>query len=261
MDYGLGGKTAWICGATGAIGSAVARALAAEGVRLALSARDATALRSLADDIGAGSAQPALPVALDVASREQVDRAAAHIIAGCGGIDILVNTIALPVFGDFLALEDDDWEAVFQAKYFGYMRTMRAVIPHMTARGAGWIINISGRGGHQPTSPSHLPGSSANAAVNLLTKGLANLYGPRGLRINAVAPGPIASERYDRIAAANQALAAGATAAGGATRPSGAAGVGQPSDIAALVVFLASPQSTHLNGLVVQADGGSTVTL
>ena len=138
---------------------------------------------------------------------------------------------------------------------------MRAVIPHMTAKCAGRIINISGLGAHQPTSPSHMPGSSANAAVNLLTKGLANLYGPSGLRINALAPGPIASDRYDRIAAANQSLTAAADAGGSARGAPGGTRVGQPADIAAIVVFLASPHTTHLNGIVVQADGGSTVAL
>lgn len=262
MDLGISGKTAWICGATGALGSAIARALAAEGAALVLSARNGDALRALADEILAGSAagspQPVLAIPVDIGSREQVDRAATRAIAERGSIDILVNTVALQVFGDFLALSDGDWDSVFQAKHFGYMRTMRAVIPHMAARGSGRIINISGRGGHQPSSLSHLPGSSANAAVNLLTKGLADQYGSRGLRINAVAPGPVHSPRLERLSAANETIADQAAGGGRATNT---VGTGQPSDIAAIVVFLASPQSSHLNGIVVHADGGSTVSL
>ena len=260
MELDPNGRVAWICGATGAIGSATAAALAAEGVALALSARDEHALRRLADDIGSTSRGTVALFPLDVGSREPVDRAAARIVAEFGRIDLLVNTTASPIFGDFLLLPDADWEGVFQAKYFGYMRTMRAVIPHMTARGAGSIVNISGRGGHQPSSASHLPGSSANAAVNLLTKGLANIYGRQGIRINAVAPGPITSPRFDKIAAANQSIAR-LSGVGEGRAGTNFAGMGQPADIAAIVVFLASHRSAHLNGIVVQADGGSTASL
>jgi NAD(P)-dependent dehydrogenase (short-subunit alcohol dehydrogenase family) len=259
MELDIRGKTAWICGATGAIGRAAAHALAAEGVTLALSARSEATLGALATEIDAAvSGSRVLPIPLDITSRDDVDRAAERVVGECGGIDILLNTVALPIFGDFLALQDADWDAVFQAKHFGYMRTMRAVIPHMVAKGSGRIINVSGRGGHQPSSASHFAGSSANAAVNLLTKGLADLYGPRGLRINAVAPGPVASERYNRIVATNQSIA---DQAADGRRPTNVAGLGQPGEIAAIIVFLASKPSGHLNGIVVQADGGSTAAL
>jgi NAD(P)-dependent dehydrogenase (short-subunit alcohol dehydrogenase family) len=122
----------------------------------------------------------------------------------------------------------------------------------MLARKAGTIINVSGRGGHQPMSPSHLPGSCANAMVNLLTRGLANLYGQEGIRVTAVAPGPIRSARMDQIAAAN------AQVGGQAAAPSR---VGTPEDVAAVVRFLASDDARHLNGTVLQVDGGATTTL
>ena len=79
---------------------------------------------------------------------------------------------------------------------------MRAVIPYMLKQGGGAIVNVSGRGGRQPT-PAHLPGSCANIAVNTLTKGLADIYGPRNIRINAVAPGPIDTARHHAIAQSN----------------------------------------------------------
>src|SRR5690606_37423729 len=106
-----------------------------------------------------------------------------------------------------------------------------------------------------------LPGSAANAAVNVLTKGLANIYGPRGIRINAVAPGPIASQRYDRIAEANRRLGekSGTARAGSPRAPLG--DIGQPSDVADAVCYLASDRARHITGIVLQVDGGGTAAL
>jgi NAD(P)-dependent dehydrogenase (short-subunit alcohol dehydrogenase family) len=256
-------RVAWVTGASGAIGRAVVVALARETAHVFVSGRSGESLDRLLREIGprAGAATiTALP--LDVGDRRQVD-AAAEVIARAGRLDILVNSTTRPIFGDLIELDDADWEAVLQAKFLGYMRTMRAALPLMIRQGHGCIVNISGRGGHQPSSPAHLPGSAANAAVNVLTKGLANIYGPHGIRINAVAPGPIASERYDRIAAANRKLA---ERSGGAARTAAAMAaplgdVGQPSDIADAVSFLASERARHITGIVLQVDGGGTAAL
>jgi NAD(P)-dependent dehydrogenase (short-subunit alcohol dehydrogenase family) len=246
------GQVAWVTGARGAIGRAVVAALAAEGARVFASSRDAGALDRLADEWG--DAVRALP--LDVTDRNAVDGAAAAIVSAAGRLDLLVNSTTAPIFGDFLALADADWEAVLEAKFFGYMRTMRAVLPQMEQQGGGAIVNVSGRGGHQPSSPAHLPGSAANAAVDVLTKGLANIYGPRGVRINAVAPGPIESERFARIAAANALLPGSPRTAGS---PLGM--TGRPEDVAAAVTFLASARARHITGIVLQVDGGGTASL
>ncbi|MCW5750387.1 MAG: SDR family oxidoreductase [Alphaproteobacteria bacterium] len=237
----LNGRIAWVVGATGAIGQAIARDLAANGAKVVASGRDESALKALGLEAER----------IDLSDRASVDVVAQRIEQRHGRIDILVNSAALPIVGNFLELGDEQWLAVLQAKGMGYMRTMRAVVPGMIERGGGAIVNISGRGGHQPNSPSHLPGSSANAMVNLLTRGLANLYGPRGIRVNAVAPGPVRSARYDTIAAANAKL--------GQAPP--AQPVATPEQIASIVRFLASDQSSHLNGSILQADGGATPTL
>jgi NAD(P)-dependent dehydrogenase (short-subunit alcohol dehydrogenase family) len=254
-------RVAWITGASGAIGRAIASALAREAAHIFVSSRSAESLERLIGEIGgaAGIARvTALP--MDIVDRAQVE-AAAQTIAAAGRLDILVNSTTRPIFGDALELADSDWEAVMQAKFMGYLRTMRAALPLMLRQRSGCIVNISGRGGHQPTSPAHLPGSAANAAVNVLTKGLANIYGPHGIRINAVAPGPIASERYDRIAEANRRLGAnsGAVPAGSPGAPLG--NLGQPSDIADAVCYLASDRARHITGIVLQVDGGGTAAL
>ena len=252
----LDGQVAWICGASGAIGAQTARVLAGAGARVVLSSRNAEALDRLAGEIAQSGAPAPLALAADISQRAQVDAAIARIERECGRVDILVNSVAITRFGDFLELADEDWLDVLQAKQLGYVRTMRAVLPFMLRQGGGRIVNVSGRGGHQPTTFAHFPGCSANAAVNLLTKGIALRYAGDGVRANAVAPGPVASERYDRLAAANAAVHASVT-------PSvkTAARKGEPADIADIIAFLVSDASRHLNGIVVQADGGGTTTL
>jgi NAD(P)-dependent dehydrogenase (short-subunit alcohol dehydrogenase family) len=235
------GRLIWVVGATGAIGEAVAADLAAQGAKVVASGRDLAKLKALGHEAEA----------VDLAERASVDAVAARILQRHGRIDGMVNTVALPNFGDFLTLDDEDWLAVLQAKGLGYMRSIRAVLPSMLEHGRGVIVNVSGRGGHQPNSPSHLPGSSANAMVNLLTKGIANLYGQRGIRINAVAPGPVQTPRYDAIAAANAKLGQKAPVVTPATT----------AEIAQITRFLLSDMASHLNGCVLQADGGTTLAL
>lgn len=182
---------------------------------------------------------------------------------------MLVNTTSLSIFGDFLDLGDDDWLRVYQGKLFAYLRTIRAVLPTMIAQTSGRIVNLSGRGGHQPSMPVHLPGMTANAAVNLLTKGLANRYGSSGVRINAVAPGPVDSLRYEDMLKAHQALSAEASTVAMAAvrkidgtsdsaRPNG---LSSPDAIAEVVMFLLSDRSRLMNGTVLQADSGTTASL
>jgi 3-oxoacyl-[acyl-carrier protein] reductase len=201
----LDNKVAWVIGARGSLGSAIARELALAGARVVMSSRSARDLKNTAQDIGRVAPGSVSVASLDLASRASVDRVAKAIAREHGRIDILVNCTAAPIFGDFLELTDAQWDTVLQTKLYGYMRSMRAVIPYMLAQGAGSIVNVSGRGGRQPT-PAHLPGSCANIAVNTLTKGLADIYGPRNIRINAVAPGPIDTARHHAIAQKNSDL-------------------------------------------------------
>ncbi|MFO1311796.1 MAG: SDR family oxidoreductase [Burkholderiales bacterium] len=252
----LDGQVAWICGASGAIGAETSRVLAREGARVVLSSRNTQALDRLAGEIAQSGAPAPLAIATDISQRAQVDAAIARIERECRRVDILVNSVAITTFGDFLELADEDWLAVLQAKQLGYVRTMRAVLPLMLRQGGGRIVNVSGRGGHQPTTFAHFPGCSANAAVNLLTKGISLRYGADGIRANAVAPGPVSSGRYDQLAAANAAVNTSSTPV-----VKTSARKGEPADIADIIAFLVSDASRHLNGIVVQADGGGTTTL
>lgn len=243
---------AWVVGGAGSLGQTIAAALAGAGARVIVSSRS---VERRWPDRGTDGSWPQAAMPFDLALGAEVERAAREIESRCGRIDLLVNCSAAPIFGDFLELGDADWDAVLQAKLLGYMRTMRAVLPGMSARGAGAVVNISGRGGRQPT-PAHLPGCCANAAVNVLTKGLADSYGPRGVRINAVAPGPIDTPRHQEIADSNAQLG---TAASKKLPPVGR--LGAPQDVAAAVLFLASPAAAFITGITLPVDGGGTATV
>lgn len=241
---------AWVVGATGAIGSSVTQTLAGLGATVWASGRDAGRMAALVESAGSrGERVHALP--LDGRDDASIRAAAARIVAADARIDILVNSTAVGAAKDFLSLTDEDWTAVLDAKLLTYVRTMRAALPRMIEQGGGCIVNISGRGGRQP-SPAHLAGGSANAAVTLLTKGIAESYRAAHVRANTVLPGPIRSARVDAIQQGNQALAGPAF---------GWDRVGEPQDVADAVAWLVGDGARHVNGTTIAVDGGGTAAV
>lgn len=246
-------RVVWIVGATGVVGSALAPLLAKQGAVLALSGRNAAKLEEAAASVReAGGVARVYP--LDILDAQAIVDTAARVAQDAGGIDGLVNTMAARTFGPFLELGDDDWSEVLDTKLMGYIRTMRAVIPRMRERGGGSIVNVSGRGGRQPT-PAHLPGGAANAAVNLISKGIADVFWSEGIRVNVVSPGPVASERFAEIEKNNRA------AWGGENRQKALDRMAQPLDIANAIAFLLGDAARHINGTVLAVDGGGTATV
>ena len=257
----LSGRVAWVTGAAGTIGAEIAAMLARDGATVILSGRTAGKLAPVVSAIDARLPDRATAWAVDLADAAAVDAAGKGIIRRFGGVDILVNSVAEPIFGDPLTLNDDAWVAVMQAKFFGYLRTMRAVLPAMIERRYGRIVNVSGRGGRQPTA-AHMPGSSANAAVNLLSKGFADMYGAYNIRINVVAPGPIASPRIEQIARSNAEVdAAGANPPERKITSTPLQRLGTANDVADAVAWLVSERSAYTTGAIIPVDGGGTSTV
>lgn len=253
-------RVVWLVGASGGLGQAMTRAFLNSGATAVVSGRNEAKLRKAVEDHGAVGRAVAL--AIDITDSASVARTMDAIVARYGRIDVLVNTTSVSVFGDFLELGDEAWRAVYEAKLFAYVRTMRATIPHMLKQSRGAIVNVSGSGGKYPNFPSHIAGSSGNAAVNLATKAVADLYGRHGIRANCIAPGPIRSERLASVASANAALARPMPGQWTVEDASGhARAAGEPEDVAEAALFLASDRSRHINGTVLTVDGGATPTV
>lgn len=244
-------RVVWVIGASGAIGSAIARHAAAEGAQVIASGRSAEKLDVLTQAI-THAGHTACPLVTDVTYTQSIREAAEIILKKYKRIDCLVNSTSVSAFGAFEDLTDAQWEDVLDTKLMGYMRTMRTVLPIMRAQHCGVIVNITGRSGRQP-SATHLPGGCANAAINLLSKGLADAYAKAGIRINTIAPGPIISVRLDQLQAST------ANFPGQTLQTFNQAGT--PMDVAQACVWLLSDQAKHITGTNLAVDGGATATV
>lgn len=240
------GKSVWVVGASGALGGAIATAFLQKGATVFLSARNEASLK----EIATVNPDRAHVVPIDIGKRDDVDAAIASIIDRAGRIDVLVNSTSVSTFGDFIELDDSAWRQVFEAKLFAYVRTMRAALPHMRRQKSGVIINISGTSGRHPAFESHIAGGAGNAAVNLMSKAVANTYGSSNVRVNCIAPGPIQSSRWSSLSSSLNGNGDSADRA-----------PGMREDIAEAAIFLASERAKHIQGIVLTVDGGMTPTI
>lgn len=257
MDLQLKHRVAIVTGASRGIGYAIAQTLAAEGMRLVLAARSREALESLASSLPT----ECLVHACDLREPDAAGKLVAATIEEFGQIDLLVNNAGATQRGDFLALTDADWDDGFSLKFFGAMRCCRAAWPHLQTS-SGSIVIISGIGGRTGNAEFTI-GGAANAALLNFTKALAHRGTKDGIRVNAINPASIATER---LAARIQSMAAEqhideAIAKARLAQTMGVTRFGKPEEVASVVAFLASPQASYCQGTLIDVDGGQTRTL
>jgi len=258
MDLQLNNKVAIITGASRGIGRAIAQVLSAEGMRLVIAARSA----DLLDEVAKSCQTEVIPAVMDLRDETAPQRLIDIAVEKFGGMNVLVNNAGATKRGDFFALTEADWQDGFALKFFGAVRCSRAAWPHLQAA-KGSIVNIVGVGGRTGSAEFSI-GGSVNAALLNFTKVLADRGVLDGVRVNAINPGGIATDRLQtRVSAfaAQQGIAA-AEAAGQMAAKLGIARFGEPEEIARVVAFLASSSAAGFcQGSILDADGGQTRTL
>jgi 3-oxoacyl-[acyl-carrier protein] reductase len=243
MNLDLKSKTALVSGASTGIGRAVAKGLALEGVRVVAVARRKELLDTLAQEVKAAGGD-VIPVIQDIMAEDAGKKLAAAAIAEIGHVDILVNNAGgsrpLPVDAP-----DSAWDEAMALNFTRYRQVTHALLPQMIERRWGRIINITGK-----SEPEGLNAAfAAKAAVHAWAKGLSREIGEHGITVNSIPPGRIMSEQIRRNYPedyrkhfAEEEIPVGYW--------------GEPEDLAALVVFLASPVARYITGTVIPVDGG-----
>ncbi|MBZ0091792.1 MAG: SDR family oxidoreductase [Sulfuricellaceae bacterium] len=246
MDLKLSGRTCLVSGASSGIGAGIARILASEGVRVAMTARRADQLKQLAIEIGESGGVPPVVVAGDITHADDIARIVDESIKHLDQIDILVNSA-----GGSRPLSQENanavWEEAFALNFTAARRLTEAVLPAMRARHWGRIINISGS--MEPRASN--AATPAKAALHLWAKGLSCEVAPDGVTINCIPPGRINSEQtLNKLHPTNEARRDFIAK----NIPAGY--FGDPEDIAYLAAFLASPLARYITGAVMPVDGG-----
>jgi NAD(P)-dependent dehydrogenase (short-subunit alcohol dehydrogenase family) len=261
MDLELNGKVVLITGGSLGIGYSCAERFAAEGARVAIVSRKQANLDAAVKSL-AQKGYRVIAVAADLVHSGEATRAVAEAERQLGPVDVLVNSAgaAKRYAPDDLTMEA--WHEAMDAKYFTYVHAMQAVLPGMAARGRGNVVNIIGQGG-KIARPTHMPGGAANAALMLVSAGMANAYGGKGIRVNAINPGSTETQRVKGGQAAEaKRLGISETEVRAAAEQAIPLGrYGRPEEVADVTVFLASARASYVTAACIAMDGGATPTV
>ena len=260
VELGLSGKVALVTGASRGIGAAICVELAREGMDICLVARDEVKMREVAAGLSNANVQTHVHAA-DLRAPDAGDKAVAAAIATFGRLDLIVNNAGATKRADFFTLTEEDWQDGFALKFHGYVRMTRAAWPHLRASG-GSVVNIVGIGSRAGSAEFTI-GGSVNVALLNYTKAMADIGVEQGVRVNAINPGLIETDRFtrniertmrerslNREDAVKHLLISHRT-----TR------VGRPDEIGALTAFLASDKAAFIQGAIIDIDGGATRSL
>ena len=247
----LAERVALVTGASSGIGRETAFTMAREGARVAITARRVDRLEELADRIRTELDGEVVVLPGDILDPETTASWVEETVAAFGGLDILVNSAGIIATGGIMDTSDETWSRLMDVNFHSVLELTRAAIPSIRQRGGGSIVNVSSVCSYRPY-PNVMGYCVSKAAIDMLTQCLALEMAPHKIRVNAVCPGVVVSELH---------TATGAVADydaflehGKETHPLGR--VGQPEDIANMITFLASDESSWVTGGCFPIDGG-----
>jgi 3-oxoacyl-[acyl-carrier protein] reductase len=253
MDLGLKDKVAIVGGASMGIGYGIARALAAEGVRVAVTARRDAGLMRAAETLAAETGAEVLPVQADCRRAEDCARVVDTVATRLGGIDILVNNDGAPPLGDLQSFDDDAWSKAVEQNLMYVVRMARGAVPHMIRRGGGSILNITAISAIQPIAGFGLSVATWGGVLGF-AKTLSLEVARHNINVNTICPGYIETQRLEKVFASGGQDPAEMRARLVAEIPMGR--IGTVDDIAALVALLVSPRGRYTTGAAIAVDGG-----
>ena len=262
MEMGLSAKVAIVGGASAGIGGAIALGLAQEGCGVAICARREPNLQATAEEIRRRTQAEVLPIVCDMARHDDILRLVGETVNYFNRLDILVNNAGGPPTGGLEDLSEEQWQRALNQNLLSAIRTSREALPYLRRAGAGRIINITSVAVKQPIDRLMLSNAARLGLVGM-AKTLSREVAAEGITVNNVCPGNIATERlislfeervklegksFEEIIAEEE-------------RRVPTRFLGEPEDVANLVVFLASDKARYITGTTVQVDGGSTLAL
>ncbi len=245
MDLQINDKTALVTGASVGIGRAIAKALAAEGVQLAISARRADKLQELSEEIVAAGGKKPVLIECDLYAEDAAQRLTSAALAGMGHVDILINNAGGSRSFKDLHVSEEAWQEAITLNFHRPRQVADALIDQMVARKWGRIICITGK-----SEPEHINGAfCAKAGIHSWAKGLSRMVGKDGVTVNCIPPGRIHSEQIFRNYTPEY-------RAWQSENEIPVGRYGEPEELANLVTFLASPRAAYITGAVIPVDGG-----
>jgi 3-oxoacyl-[acyl-carrier protein] reductase len=255
MNLGIEGKVAMIAAGSKGLGKACAIALSKEGARISICARTEGALTDAVREVA--SIGPAIGIAADVSSREDLARWHSETVGAFDEVDILVTNTGGPPVRRFMDLSDEDWQVGVESTLMNVVRLSRLVIPAMKAKNWGRIIHLTSLVAKQPVDELTIS-STLRAGLSGLTKTMANQVGRDGITVNAILTGHIMTDRQMHLADV-RVKERGITydeyfAGQRAEIPLGR--IGEPREIGEVAAFLASNAASYITGVSLQVDGG-----
>ncbi|UHQ96321.1 SDR family NAD(P)-dependent oxidoreductase [Natrinema halophilum] len=254
MSYALDGRVVAITGGSKGIGKATAERFARAGADIALCARRTDALEEAAAEIE-DECVACHPISADLSTVAGPKQFIADVIDHYGRLDVLVNNAGSSPPGQLEQLSEDDWSQAIDLKLMGYVRSTKAALPHLVESN-GAIVNVIGTGGIYP-QPDFLTSGMTNAADIVFTRAIAKQYGA-DVRINAVNPGPVRTDRWDEftatVAEQYDLPIEDVEEQVPDVFPQGR--ICEPEEIANVVTFLASEEASFVNGACIDVDGG-----